>query len=152
MKLKLMLAALAMVVSSAASADWVNYGKIEFQKGNKWVPAKSLCTTGDQFFHAAAQPREVCADSRDGSCDRIAHVFDPVFYQDMNSTRARCDSREGERQGGACLKWVEVDFIQTAMVKNAVYDRFKDFEEGQRPKSYTYTVIPACPVDIIEAN
>ncbi|NQZ02059.1 MAG: hypothetical protein HRT45_15470 [Bdellovibrionales bacterium] len=151
MKLKLMLAAFAMLLSSAASADWTNYGKIEFQKGNKWVKASALCVAGDQFFHADAQPRIACQDNAEGDC-RVSHVFDPVFYQPMNSSRARCDRREGEGSGGACLKWVEVDFIQTAMVKNVTYNRRKDFEEGAEPKSVSYTIIPACPADIVNAN
>jgi len=143
MKLKLMLSAIMLMASSTALADFVVEAKIHFQDGVKWVGASDTCVSGDFIIHPGAQPREICMENGQG--DKVNCRYEAAdFDQPMASTRVRCDRREGERQGGACLEWVTVDFIQTALVKNYVYSSRKDWEEGGAPIAVEEYTIPAC--------
>lgn len=153
MKLKLMLSALMLLASGAASADFVVEGRIEFQDGDKWVKASALCVSGETFIHAAAKPKKSCNTTGDhGDDDRNCTYFPADFDQPFASTRARCDRREGERQGGACLEWVTVDFIQTAVVKNVHYTNYREYDDGGSPSKVTYTTIPPCADGSVDAN
>lgn len=139
MKMLMILAAvLGMNSVSAHAAEYVTGDKILFQSVSTYVSAvysKSLCLNGDTY---EAQVNE-CTEWRnrgDNGPECVA-TRKVLATQPMVSTRQIC-TREGGRDGGVCLNWETVEFVQSPVRTVKFYN-----SHDQLIKTAQVT-IPAC--------